>query len=120
MTRSSGLTQISSNGLIIEVRIAVLRAIIAQERPAILGDGLDIHRTFPHPVQGLKHALSVVKAQRSAVKFMVKQQLPAILEVAVLHVNEGLAEICQLRQQLLLNLLKLPALDLPIPRLTII
>src|SRR3989442_107351 len=81
--------------------------------------GDDPDRPTPHRLQVHQGVLRVVDAQVDAVVPVREEQLATVLEVAVDHLDDRLAEVGELLQQLLLHLLELAVEDLPAIRLLI-
>src|SRR5438105_9147311 len=81
--------------------------------------GDDPDRPAPHRLQLHQGVLRVVDAQVDAVVPVREQELAAVLEVAVDHLDDRLAEVGELLQELLLHLLELAVEDLPAVRLLV-
>ena len=75
-------------------------------------DRLDVHRTGPEAVEVTQRVLGVVELQVDAEVLVLQVQLAAVAVVAVLDPDDRLAEVGQVEQQPLLDLLELAALDL--------
>ena len=71
---------------------------------------------FHTRASALERVARVVHLEVDALVLVLEQQLAAVLEVAVLDVDERLAEVGQPEEQLVLHLLELAALDLPVAR----
>src|SRR5687767_10992971 len=69
-------------------------------------------RPFPHAHQRAQGLLGVVGAQIDALVLVPEQELAAIFEVAVLHVDEGVTGVGQLKEQLVFDLFEFARHDL--------
>src|SRR5207248_1641851 len=76
----------------------------------------DVDRPLPHARQRLERVARMVHLQIDALVLVLEHELAAVLEVAVLDVDERLPEVGQPEQQLVFDLLELAALDLPVAR----
>ena len=74
--------------------------------------GRDGDRALPHADQRGQRLARVVGAQIDAVVLVLEQELAAVSVVRVDDVDERIAEVRELEEQLLLHLLELAALDL--------
>src|SRR6185369_5511709 len=90
----------------------VLFAVEAQERRLLLDLRVDLHRTTPQTHHRLEHLARPVDTEIDALMIVREQQLAAIAEVGVLHVDERLPRVRELEEQLVLHLGELAALDL--------
>src|SRR2546430_13664679 len=79
--------------------------------PVHAGD--DGHRPAPHRLQVDERVFGVVDAQVDAVVTVGEEQLAAVLEIAIHHLDDGLAEVGELLEELALHLLELAVEDLP-------
>src|SRR5215212_6878368 len=92
--------------------LRVVAAIVPQDLPLAVDPGEDVGRTFPHPLEVQKRVSRMVQLQIDTFVLVLEQELPAVVEVPVLDVDERLAVVGQAEQELLLHLLELAALDL--------
>src|SRR6267378_2361680 len=80
---------------------------------------LDLAVGMIAPVVPHQDALAVIDAEVDAVVPVREQELSAVLEVAVDHLDDRLPEVGELLQQLALHLLELAVEDLPAVRLLV-
>ena len=78
----------------------------------VLQHGLDMDRTLPKLVQVRERVLGVVGLQLDAAVAVLEEQLAAVFVVAVLHINDRPADVREVEQQPLLDLLEFAAFDL--------
>src|SRR5207248_7501261 len=97
----------------------MVAAVEAHQHALAVDAGDDAYRPAPHRLQVDQRVLRVVDAQVDAVVTVREEQLAAVLEVAVDHLDDGLAEVGELLEQLLLHLLELAVEDLPAVRLLV-
>src|SRR5438876_2268861 len=95
----------------------MVAAVEAHQHALAVDAGDDAYGPAPHRLQIDQRVLGVVDAQVDAVVTMREEQLAAVLEVAVDHLDDRLAEVGELLEQLLLHLLELAVEDLPAVRL---
>src|SRR3954453_18083671 len=69
--------------------------------------GLDMDRTLPKLVQVGERVLRVVGLELDAAVAVLEEQLAAVFVIGVLHVNNRPADIREVKQQPLLDLLEL-------------
>src|SRR5439155_747169 len=97
----------------------MIAAVEAHQHALAVDAGDDPYRPAPHRLQVDQRVLRVVDAQVDAVVTVREQELAAVLEVAVDHLDDRLAEVGELLEQLLLHLLELAVEDLPAVRLLV-
>src|SRR5438874_1796568 len=73
-----------------------------------------MYRPLPQLIQVRERVLRVIRLQFDAAVAVFQKQLTAVLIVAVLHINNRPADVGQVKEQPLLDLLELAALDLVI------
>src|SRR5256885_14169075 len=98
---------------VVDFSIRMVAAVESHEDALAVHAGADGHRPAPHRLQVDERVLGVVEAQVDAVVTVGKEQLAAVLEVAVHHLDDGLAEVGELLEELALPLLELAVEDLP-------
>src|SRR5262249_14208383 len=76
--------------------------------------GEEVRRPLPDAGQAGQGVARVVELQVDPLVAVADEDLPAVLEVPVLHVDERLALGGEPGQQAILDLLGLPAVDLPV------
>src|SRR5215471_10008407 len=69
-------------------------------------------RTLPQPGERTERLLRIIRTQVDALVLVAQEQLAPVLEVGVLHVDEGIARIGELEQELVFDLAKLARIDL--------
>src|SRR5947209_16886922 len=77
---------------VLDLAVGVVAAVEAHEQPLGVDLGDDGHRAPPHLLLIGEGILGIVDAQIDAVVAVRQQELAAILEVAVDHLDDGLAE----------------------------
>src|SRR5690606_34503047 len=90
----------------------VLLAVEAEQDRLAIGARRDAHRPPPDADERAQGFTGVVGPEVDAAMIVVEQELPAVLEVRVLDVDDGVSEIRELREQLLLHRAELARLDL--------
>src|SRR5690606_23476536 len=90
----------------------VLLAVVAQEHLLAVTDGGQRDRALPHAHQGFQGLPRIVAAQGHAAVLVPQQELSAVFEVGVFDHDEGISEVGELKQKLLLDRLELARLDL--------
>src|SRR5438132_2286769 len=108
-TRSAG----EGTASVLDLAVGVVAAVEAHQHALAVDPRDDGHRPAPHRLQVDQRILGVVDAQVDAVVAMGEQELAAVLEVAVDHLDDRLAEVGELLEQLALHLLELAVEDLP-------
>src|SRR5438477_2861381 len=91
----------------------MVAAVESHEDALAVHAGDDGHRPAPYRLQVDERVLGVVDAQVDAVVTVGEEQLAAVLEVAVHHLDDGLPEVGELLEELALHLLELAVEDLP-------
>src|SRR5438046_1038100 len=81
----------------------VVGAVEGEELPFAFHDRRDVHRAPPDAEQRRQRVARLVELQIQAVVLVHHQELAAVLEVAVLNVDERLAEVRELEEELLLD-----------------
>src|SRR5262249_43068359 len=92
----------------------VVAAVEAQDLALAVDLGHQVHRPLPHPLQCGQRVTRVVELEVDTLVVVAQEQLGTVLEIAVLHIDEGLPEVGELEQQPFLDLLELAGLDLPV------
>src|SRR5712691_5987526 len=102
-------------GLVLDLdfAISVIAPVEAHQHAFAVYASDDAHRAPPHRLQVRQRVLGIVDAQVGAVVPVREQQLAAVLEVAVHHLDDGLAEVGELLEELRLHLAELAVDDLP-------
>src|SRR5205085_7485838 len=93
--------------------IRMVAAVESHEDALAVHAGDDGHRPAPYRLQVDERVLGIVDAQVDAVVTVGEEQLAAVLEVAVHHLDDGLPEVGELLEELALHLLELAVEDLP-------
>src|SRR5437763_4510589 len=91
----------------------MVAAVESHEDALAVHAGDDGHRPAPYRLQVDERVLGIVAAQVDAVVTVGEEQLAAVLEVAVHHLDDGLPEVGELLEELALHLLELAVEDLP-------
>src|SRR5260370_26438569 len=103
-------------GLTLERRRLVLGAVGGQEPiPAVLRR-LQMHGPPPEAVHVLQGVLGLLDVQGHSLEPVLQVQLAPVGVVRVLHLDQGLPEVGQGEEQLLLHLAPIPAHDHVLPR----
>src|SRR4051812_14508411 len=102
-----------SGASVVDFSIRMIAAVEPHQDTLPVQAGDDGHRPAPHRLQVDERVLGVVDAQIDAVVTVGEKQLAAVLEIAVHHLDDGLAEVGELLEELALHLLELAVEDLP-------
>src|SRR6266542_858413 len=78
----------------------VLASVVAQHGGLALDDGREADRPLPDAHQRLQRLLRVVAAQIDPLVIVSQEELSAVLEIRIFHVDEGIARIGELKKEL--------------------
>src|SRR5581483_2533291 len=92
--------------------LAVLRAVVRQDRTCAVERRFDVHGPAPEPMQVRQRVARIIELQLDAVEVVFQVKLAAVLVIAIDYRDGRLAALGQAEQQPLLDLGKLPAFDL--------
>src|SRR3954463_2178421 len=98
---------------VVDFSIRMVAAVEPHQDSLAVHAGDDGHRPAPHRLQVDERVLGVVGPQIDAVVSVGEEQFAPVLEVAVHHLDDGLAEVGELLEELALHLLELAVEDLP-------
>src|ERR1700694_4785219 len=88
-------------------------AVEAEDDAAALDLADEVHRTPPHRLEVPERVARIVDLEIDAIVLVDEEQLAAVLVVPLLHRDDGLAEVGQHVEELLLHLLEVALQDLP-------
>src|SRR5690606_26812344 len=97
----------------LDLFLAASLPVKAQEHTLIVVAGDHVHRTLPDGVQADQGLAGLGALQILSIVPVRQEELAAVLVIGIHHFDDGLAEVGQLLQQLVLHLLELPGGDLP-------
>src|SRR3954465_6548906 len=103
----------------LDLAIGVVAAVVAHQDALAVHPGDDADGAPPHRLQVRQRVLRVIDAQVHSVVAVREQQLAAVLEVRVDHLDDRLPEVGELLQELALYLLELAVEDTPAVRLLV-
>src|SRR5690606_12201800 len=83
-------TRTTGSGRLEEAR-CVLAPVEAQDRSLAVEDRLDAHRPLPHADERAQRLPRPIRAKVHALVLVSEQELTPVLEVGILHVDEGIA-----------------------------
>src|SRR5256885_3094622 len=106
-------TSLAVAGSVVDFSVRMIAAVEPHEDALPVHAGDDGHRPAPHRLQVDERVLRVVHAQVDAVVTVGEEQFAAVLEIAVHHLDDGLAEVGELLEELAFHLLELAVEDLP-------
>src|SRR3954463_4670853 len=98
---------------VVDFSIRMVAAVEPHQDSLAVHAGDDGHRPAPHRLQVDERVLGVIGTQVDAVMTVGEEQFAPVLEVAVHHLDDGLAEVGELLEELALHLLELAVEDLP-------
>ena len=90
----------------------MLAAIEANRHLLGLDQGEEVHGPLPHAHEALHDLARIVGTEIDALVIVAEQELAAVVVVRVLDVDERVAGVRELEEELLLHLLELARLDL--------
>ena len=95
--------------------LGVLSPVVPQHLLLAVNDGQQVHRPPPDTHQRRQRAARVVTLEIRPLVAMAQEQLAAVIVVGVLDEDERVAEVGQLEQDLVLDLVELARVDLVVP-----
>src|SRR5687767_15272349 len=90
----------------------MLAAVEAHHHLLALDDREEVHGALPYADEALHDLARVVGAEIHALVIVLEEELAAVVVVRVLDVDERVARVRELEEELLLDLLELARLDL--------
>src|SRR5882672_8969237 len=103
----------------LDLAVGMIAPVVSHQDALAVDAGDDADGPPPHRLQIGQRVLGVIDAEVDAVVPVREQELASILEVAVDHLDDRLAEVGELLQELALHLLELAVEDLPAVRLLV-
>src|SRR6266850_6201040 len=103
----------------LDLAVGMIAPVVSHQDALAVDAGDDAHGPPPHRLQIGQRVLGIIDAEVDAVVAVREQELAPVLEVAVDHLDDRLAEVGELLEQLALHLLELAVEDLPAVRLLV-